>query len=70
MVDEVLAGAPCLAAVPLLRGGERAADEVAVDVRVVRLDAGEQLLDEALVVLLGADDRHEPSVRAEGSSSP
>ena len=57
-------------AVTLLGGDERTPDEIAVDVGVVRLDAREQLLDEALVVLLGADDRHGPSVRAEGSSSP
>ena len=63
VVDELLAGAPNLAAMAALGELEGAPDEVAVDVRVVGLDAREQLLDEALVVLLGADDRHELSVR-------
>ena len=64
MVDEVLSRAAELAAVASLGGLERAPDEVAVDARVVRLDRREQLLDEALVVLLGIDDGHELSVRA------
>ena len=70
MVDEVLAGAADLSAVPALGDLERPPDEVAVDARVVRLDARQQLLDEVLVVLLGADDRHGPSVRPGHASSP
>ena len=65
VVDELLARAPHLAAVALLGDLERPADEVAIDVRVVRLDAREQLLDEVLVMALGVDDRHDLSVRAE-----
>jgi hypothetical protein len=37
---------------------ERAADEVAVEVRVVRLDLGDQLLDEVLMVTPGIEDTH------------
>ncbi len=70
MMDEVLSRAALLAAVAALGRLERAPDEVAIDARVVRLDRREQLLDEALVVLLGIDDGHQLSVRAGGSSSP
>ncbi len=70
VVDEVLAGAAQLPAVAALGRLERPADEVAIDVGVVSLDGREQLLDEVLVMLFCAYDRHEPSVRAEGASSP
>ena len=52
MVDELLAGAADLAAVPLLGELERPADQLAVDAGVVRLDARDQLLDEVLVLAL------------------
>ena len=63
VVDELLAGSTHLPAVPLLRVLERPADQLAVDARVVRLDARDQLLDEVLVLPPGADDRHWLSVR-------
>ena len=70
VVDELLAGAAHLAPVARLGDLERPADQVAVDVRVVRLDAREQLLDEVLVVPLGVDDRHGLSVRTPTLRSP
>ena len=70
VVDELLAGAAYLAPVPLLGDLERPADQVAIDLRVVRLDAREQLLHEVLVMALGVDDRHDLSVRAEFQKSP
>ena len=70
VVDELLAGAAHLAAVAALGDLERAADQVPVDVRVVGLDAREQLLDEVLVVPLGVDDRHGLSVRARPAEVP
>src|SRR4029079_14541926 len=50
--------------------GERPAYQVTVDPAVVGLDRGQKLLDEALVVLLGVDDPHRLSVRAEVPDSP
>ena len=70
MVDEVLARTPELAAMLALRVGERPANQVPVDAAVVGLDRGQKLFDEALVVLLGVDDRHRLSVRAEVADSP
>ena len=70
VVDELLAGTAYLAPVPLLGDLERPADQVAIDLRVVRLDAREQLLHEVLVMALGVDDRHDLSVRAEFQKSP
>ena len=70
MVDELLAGAPQLAPVPLLGDLECPADQLAIDLRVVGLDAREQLLHEVLVMPLGVDDRHDLSVRPEFRKSP
>jgi hypothetical protein len=70
VVDEVLARAPELAAVLALRVGERAANQVAVDPAVVRLDRGQKLFDEAFVMLLGVDDGHTLSVRTGVADSP
>ena len=70
VVDELLAGAPHLTAMAGLGGLERTADEVVVDARVVRLDAGQQLLDEVLVMRLSADDRHEAQCTARTSRFP
>ena len=70
MVDEVLARTPQLAAMLALGVGERAANQVAVDPAVVRLDRGQKLFDEALVMLLGVDDRHRLSVRTGVADSP
>ena len=72
VVDERLARAPDL---PLVRGGgeaERARQQLLVDARVVRLDGRDQLVDEVLVMPIGVDDSHRPSVlRApEGESPP
>src|SRR4029078_6042812 len=70
MVDEVLARAPQLAAMLALGVGERAANQVAVDPAVIRLDRGPKLFDEALVLLLDVDDRHRLSVRTGVADSP
>ena len=62
VVDELLAGAARLPLVRALGDLERAPEEVLVDVRVVRLDLGDQLLDEVFVMPLGVEDAHRLSV--------
>src|ERR671937_1665882 len=62
VVDERLAGTPLL---PLVRGGgeaERAREELAVDLRVVRGDLFEQLVDEVLMRSVSLENGHESSV--------
>ena len=49
--DEVLAAAPLLALVRLAGEDEGALEQVAVDVRVVRRDLGEELLEELAMAL-------------------
>ena len=60
--DEVLAGAAALPFVSPFCERERPAQQVLVDVRLVRGDVRDQLLDEVLVPFLGLDDGHVPSV--------
>ena len=62
VVDELLAGPACLALVGSLGEVERAAKEVSVDLRVVRLDLGDQLIDEVLVMSPFVEDGHGFSV--------
>ena len=62
MVDEVLAGAPLLPVVRRRSEAERAAQQLAIDVRVVGRDLREQLFDKALISLVKLENRHEPSV--------
>ena len=62
MTDERLAGAATLTVVRALCVGERAAEQVAIDVGLVSLDVGDQLLYEVLMPLLSLDNRHVPSV--------
>ena len=62
MVDEVLAGAPLLALVRRRGEAERAAQQLAIDVRVVGRDLREQLFDKALISLVKLENRHESSV--------
>ena len=62
VVDEVLAGAPLLAVMGPRREAKCAAEQVAVDVRVVGGDLGEQLVDEALISLVKLEDGHAISV--------
>ena len=62
MVDELLAGAPRLPRVRALRDLERTPQEILVDVRVVGLDLGDQLLDEVFVLSLGVENAHVISV--------
>ena len=62
MVDELLAGAARLAGVRALGELERAAEQLLVDVRVVRLDLGDQLLDEVFAMPLRVEDTHGFSV--------
>ena len=66
MVDELLAGSPCLARVRTLGELERPAEELLVDVRVVRLDLGDQLLDQVFAMPLRVEDTHEISVLSRG----
>ena len=69
VVDERLAGTPLLAVVRVRRVQERLRQQVAVDVGVVRLDVGDQLVDQALVALRGARRGHgsqcTPGLRAQ-----
>ena len=58
MVDELLARSPRLAGVRTLRELERPPEELLVDVRVVRLDLGDQLLDQVFAMPLGVEDTH------------
>ena len=60
--DEVLARAAALPIVSPLCERERPAQQVLVDVRLVRGDVRDQLLDEVLVPFLCLDDGHVPSV--------
>ena len=62
VVDEVLAGAPLLPLVRVRREEKGAPEELAVDVRVVGRDLGEQLVDEALIPLVKLDYCHGFSV--------
>ena len=61
-MDELLSGAPCLALVRSLGEIEGAPEKVSVDLRVVRLDLGDQLVDEMLVMSLRVEDGHRLSV--------
>ena len=60
--DEVLTGAAALPIVSPFCERECPAQQVLVDVRLVRGDVSDQLLDEVLVPFLGLDDGHVPSV--------
>ena len=62
VVDELLAGSPRLARVRALGELERAPEQVLVDLRVVRLDLGYQLLDEVFVVPFCVENAHVLSV--------
>ena len=62
VVDELLARAADLPVVRTLRDGERVPQKVPVDVGVVALDLGDQLVDEVLVMPLGVEDTHRLSV--------
>ncbi len=62
VVDELLARPPRLALVGALGDLERAAQEILVDVRVVGLDLGDQLVDEVFVMPFGVEDAHRLSV--------
>ena len=62
VVDEVLAGAPLLPVVRRRGEAERAAQQLAIDVRVVGRDLREQLFDKALISLVKLENRHESSV--------
>ena len=70
VVDELLARAARLACVRALGELERPPQELLVDVRVVRLDLGDQLLDQVFAMPLGVEDTHGISVlsRVSGSS--
>ena len=58
VVDERLAGAAHLTTVGALGLVERAADQLLVDARVVRLDTCDQLVDEVVLMTLRIDDGH------------
>ena len=62
VMDEVLSRTPRLARVRTLGDLERAPEEVLVDLRVVRLDLGDELVDEVLVMPLGVENAHRLSV--------
>ena len=62
MVDELLARTARLARVGALRVLEGPAQELLVDVRVVRLDLGDQLLDEVFAMPSRVEDSHGISV--------
>jgi hypothetical protein len=64
VVDELLARAPHLALVRALGDGEGVAQKILVDVRVVALDLGDQLVDEVLVMPFRVEDAHSLSVLA------
>src|ERR1043166_3362844 len=72
MVDEVLARAPLLAVVGGRREPERAAQALAVDVRVVGGNFCEQLVDEALISLVKLENSHRTVslLRASGRNCP
>jgi hypothetical protein len=59
---ELLARAALLALVGLGGELEGPRDQVAVDVRVVGGDVGDQLVDELLMLFVSLENRHEPSV--------
>ena len=67
VVDELLARAARLPRVRALGELERAAEQLLVDVRVVRLDLGDQLLDEVFAMPFRVEDSHEFSVLSEVS---
>jgi len=69
MVDELLARPACLARVRPLRVLERPTQKLLVDVRVVRLDLGDQLLDEVFAMPSLVENRHGISVLS-GVSRP
>ena len=69
VMDELLAGAACLARVRALGELERPPEQLLVDVRVVRLDLGDQLLDEVFVMPLRVEDTHGISVLSAVSRS-
>ena len=49
---------------------ERAGEQLPVDVGLVRLDVGDQLVDEVLVMPFDVDDSHELSVLARSGEPP
>ena len=69
MVDELLSRAARLPGVRTLRELERPSQQLLVDVRVVRLDLGDQLLDQVFAMPLGVEDTHEISVLSAVSGS-
>ena len=62
VVDERLSRPPRLPRVGALGELERPAQEILVDVRVVRLDLGDQLVDEVFVMPFGVENTHRLSV--------
>src|SRR5262249_21710653 len=62
MMDELLSGPPRLPLVSALGELEGAAQELLVDVGVVRLDLGDELLDQVFAMPLGVEDTHIVSV--------
>jgi len=58
VVDELLSGTACLACVRAFSELERSSEQVFVDVRVVRLDLSNHLLDEVFVVSFRVEDAH------------
>ena len=69
MVDELLAGSARLTRVRALGELERPAEQLLVDVRVVRLDLGDQLLDQVFAMPLRVEDTHGISVLSPVSGS-
>src|SRR5439155_1360884 len=63
MEDEVLAGTALLSLVGLRGEPERPGDQVAVELRVVRRDNRQQLIDELLMTFVNLDDCHTSIVR-------
>ena len=70
VVDELLARTPGLAGVCPLCELERAPQELLVDVRVVGLDLGDQLLDQVFAMPFCVEDTHEISVLSGGFGTP
>ena len=62
MVDELLARAPLLALVGGRGVAEGARDQVAIEVRVVLGDLGDQLVDEVLMSFRSLEQRHNQMV--------
>ena len=69
MVDELLSRAARLPGVRTLGELESPSEQLLVDVRVVGLDLGNQLLDQVFAMPLGVEDTHEISVLSAVSGS-